>query len=287
MKIYKEYELTNHNSYKIHSICSRAFFPENTDDLVKIYSDYSNKSSKNVLGGGYNVILSKEYYEGDFIIIGDSFAKIELINNNLIKVQAGASTKKLCEFAVNNELTGVEVFYDIPSSIGGAVVMNAGASGEEIKDNLTKVKYLDLKDLQVKEIENDEIKFEYRNSFFQKNKDLIVLEASFKLQKGNKKEILDKMDSIKQARWNKQPREYPNAGSVFKRPKNHYVGALIEELELKGFSIGGAKISEKHAGFIINFNNAKGNDIISIINEVKRRVFEKYSINLEVEQKII
>src|SRR5690606_19507865 len=189
--------------------------------------------------------------------------------------------------ALENGLSGIEIFYDIPSSLGGAIVMNAGASGEEIKDVLVKVRYLDLQDLKIKEILKEDMSFEYRNSFFQRNTDKIVLKAWLRLKAGSKDQIKDKMETIKAQRWAKQPKEFPNAGSVFKRPKGYYVGAIIDELQLKGFTIGGAKISEKHGGFIVNFNNAKGEDIINIINEVKRRVLENFGVDLEVEQRII
>jgi len=165
--------------------------------------------------------------------------------------------------------------------------MNAGASGEEIKDVLVKVRYLDLSDHTVKEILKEDISFEYRNSFFQKNTDKIVLKAWLQLQKGNKESISEKMETIKAQRWAKQPKEFPNGGSVFKRPPGYYVGAIMDELGLKGFTIGGAKISEKHGGFIINFNKATGQDILAIITEVKRQVWEKYQIDLEVEQRVI
>lgn len=287
MRIIKNLDLTPFNSYKIKSKCVRAFFPENEQDFIDIYRNYKNKYPKIILGGGFNVILSKENNKEDFIIVGDQFANISFEEPNLIVAQAGLSTKKMSEFALDKGLSGVEIFYDIPSSVGGAVVMNAGASGEEIRDILTKVIYLDLVDLKIKEIYNEEMGFQYRNSFFQKNPDKIVLQAIIKLKKMNPRDIKDKMIKIKESRWSKQPREYPNAGSVFKRPKGYYVGVLIDELNLKGFTIGGAKISEKHGGFIVNFNNATGSDILKIIEEVKYRVYKKYNINLEVEQRII
>ena len=165
--------------------------------------------------------------------------------------------------------------------------MNAGASGEEIKDVLEKVIYLDLKDGKTKEILKENMSFEYRNSFFQKNTDKIVLRAFLKLRPGNKETIALKMENIKASRWLKQPKAFPNSGSVFKRPKGFYVGAIMDDLNLKGFTIGGAKISEKHGGFIINHNNASGLDILKIIEHVKSKVKEAYNLDLEVEQRVI
>src|SRR5690606_5134622 len=140
-------------------------------------------------------------------------------------------------------------------------------SGEEIKDVLIKVRYLDLTDFTVKEINKEDISFEYRNSFFQRNIDKIVLKVWLQLENRERSVIQNKMETIRAQRWAKQPKEFPNAGSVFKRPEGHYVGALIDELGLKGYTVGGAKISEKHGGFIVNFNNASGKDILEIIKE--------------------
>jgi len=165
--------------------------------------------------------------------------------------------------------------------------MNAGASGEEIKDVLVKVRYLDLEDFNVKEIYKKDISFEYRNSFFQRNTDKVVLKAWLKLQPKDRTVIREKMETIKTQRWAKQPKEYPNAGSVFKRPNGYYVGAIIDQLGLKGYRVGGAKISEKHGGFIINYDNATGQDVLDIIKEVKRKVKQKFNLELEVEQRVI
>src|SRR5690606_6817875 len=241
-----------------------------------------------LLGSGHNVILSKEYYEEEFIIFNGNFEQVDInAESGMVDAQAGIRMEKLSEMACENGLSGVEIFYDIPSSLGGAVVMNAGASGEEIKDVLVKVRYLDLADMEIKEIFKEEMGFEYRNSFFQKFKDKIVLRAWLKLATKDKSLIREKMETIKAQRWAKQPKEYPNAGSVFKRPKGYYVGAMIDELGLKGYAVGGAKISEKHGGFIVNFNNATGRDIIAIIEKVKVEVYQKYGVDLEIEQRIL
>lgn len=286
MIIENNFDLTEFNSYKVRSRCQRAFFPEKEADFIEIYQNNPD-SKKILLGGGFNIILSKEQYSEDFLIIGKSFSKIEALEQGMISIEAGASTIELCQFALEHELSGVEIFFDIPSSIGGAVVMNAGASGEEIKDVLVKVRYLDLADFQIKEISKEDIGFEYRNSFFQKNTDKVVLKAWLQLKKGDPAEIEEKMIRVKEARYVKQPKNLPNAGSVFKRPKGYYVGAIIDELKLKGTSVGGAKISEKHGGFIVNYNQATGQNIIDLINHIQSKVKEKYGFELEVEQRII
>lgn len=284
MNRFEEFDLTNYNSYRIRAKAREVFFPLNEAEIIHLY----NRNSQYILiGSGHNLILSKDYYEMPFIIFNGNFDSIRLLNNEILEVEAGAFTKDVCVFALENSLSGFEMFYDIPSSIGGAVVMNAGASGEEIKDVLIKVRYLDLEDGLIKEIQNKEIGFQYRNSFFQKNPNKIILKVWLQLRKDDTKNIFNKMEAFKKARWLKQPKNYPNAGSVFKRPKGYYVGAMIDELGLKGFTVGGAKISEKHGGFIINFNNATGQDILNIISEVKNKVKLKFNVELEVEQRII
>jgi UDP-N-acetylmuramate dehydrogenase len=284
MKVYDNFDLTNFNSYQIKAYCKSAYFPEVEDDVIAFYK---KESSFVLLGSGHNVILSKPYYDTNFLIFNGNYDSVEIESNGEVVAEAGASMLKLSELALKYCLSGLEIFYDIPSSLGGAVVMNAGASGEEIKDVLVKVRYLDLEDMQVKEIKKQEMGFEYRNSFFQRNTDKVVLKVWLQLRPANPNDIKCKMESIKTQRWAKQPKEYPNAGSVFKRPKGFYVGVMIDELNLKGFTIGGAQVSKKHGGFIINLGTAVGEDILNVINEVKRRVMEKFGVDLEIEQRII
>lgn len=277
------FSLIDYNAYRINATCSKAWFPESENDLQEVIQQ--NKKCI-IIGNGNNIILSKDYYDEEFIILNGCFDKF-IINDTEIEAEAGATLLQLSEAALLHNLTGMEIFYDIPSSVGGAVVMNAGTKEGEIKDILIKVRYLDLRDNQVKEIVKEDIGFEYRNSFFQKHPDKIVLKAWFKLKKGNFEKIKARMDGTKQARWAKQPRNYPNCGSVFKRPPGRFVGPMLDELGLKGFAIGGAKISEKHSGFIVNKGNATGRDILAVINEVQKRVKEKFGVDLEVEQRII
>lgn len=277
--------LTAYNAYRINAVCSKAWFPENETDLLEIFSQNKNKRLI-ILGNGNNIILSKDYYEEEFIILNGCFDKVT-VNNTEMEAEAGATLLQLSETALKHHLTGLEIFYDIPSSVGGAVVMNAGTKEGEIKDILVKVRYLDLTDLQIKEISKEDIGFEYRNSFFQKNTNKIVLKVWFQLKKEKQERIRARMEETKQPRWAKQPREYPNCGSVFKRPPGRFVGPMLDELGMKGFTIGGAKISEKHSGFIVNVGNATGKDILAVISEAQKRVKERFGVDLEVEQRII
>ena len=260
-------------------------FPADEKEMVKIFKEYPKEKLK-ILGSGNNIILSRKWYKETFVIINDCFNSIEVVGETMI-AESGSTLLEASKVACDYGLSGLEIFYDIPSSMGGAVVMNAGASGEEIKDVLVKVRYLDLVDNEVKEIHKENIDFSYRNSFFQKNTNKIILKAWLKLQPKSSKLIREKMDLIRSQRWAKQPRDLPNCGSVFKRPEGYYVGKLIQDLNLKGYTVGGAKISEKHGGFIVNFQNASGQDILDIISHVQKLVRETYGVELEVEQRII
>lgn len=284
MQNFKDFDLTNYNSYKIKAKCKEAILPDSMEDIIKIYSE--NYDDLVLIGTGHNILLTKEYYDQRFLIFNGNYSKIN-VEGNIITAEAGCTMLKLSELAHELSLSGLEIFYDIPSSLGGAVVMNAGASGEEIKDLIVKVTYLDLEDMQVKTIDREDINFQYRNSFFQRKKNKIILETVLELEPGDKDAIKQKMDLIKSQRWAKQPRTYPNAGSVFKRPPGYFVGKLTQDLGLKGHTVGGAMLSKKHGGFIINFDNATGQDILEIIQHVQKTVFEAHGVNMEIEQRII
>ncbi|MEN5233482.1 UDP-N-acetylmuramate dehydrogenase [Sphingobacterium faecium] len=283
MEIKYNFDLTLFNSYRLNAKCKKAIFPSTENDIVQIFKDENNYV---LIGSGHNIILSKPIYDETFIILTETLNTIKL-EGDVLEVEAGVWMTDLAIKAQELGLSGLEVFYDIPSSLGGAIVMNAGASGHEIKDVLVKVRYLDLQDMQIKEILKEEMSFEYRNSFFQRNTDKIVLKAWLKLAPKDCDSIQSFMDEIKTQRWAKQPKDLPNAGSVFKRPPGYFVGAIIDELNLKGYSVGGAKISEKHGGFIVNYNNATGEDIIQLIQHVKKCVLDRFQVDLEIEQRII
>lgn len=286
MKFKLDFNLKKYNAYNVDAVCSKAWFPENEEELIALYKDNTSDIKRIILGNGNNIILSKEYYKEEFIILNGCFDKTEIDDTTII-AEAGATLQQISELAMQKSLSGLEIFYDIPSSVGGAVVMNAGTKDGEIKDILMKVRYLDLSDMNIKEIFKNEIGFEYRNSLFQKEKNKIVLKSWFSLKQANRDDIKNKMEQYKETRWAKQPREFPNCGSVFKRPPSRFVGPMLDELGMKGFTVGGAQISEKHSGFIVNIGNATGKDILVIIAEIQKRVKEKFGIILEIEQRII
>lgn len=285
MQVFHNFNLQDYNAYRISAKCKSAYFPDSEDDIIALYKDEKDYV---FLGSGHNVILSKPYYDKNFIILNGNFNAIEVNRSTgVIMAEAGASILQVSEAAQKNALKGAEFYFDIPSSVGGAVVMNAGTKEGETKNILLKVRYLDLADNLVKEKEKDSLELEYRNSVFQRKKDKIILKVWFQLSKGNPNEIREIMEASKVRRWEKQPRNYPNCGSVYKRPPGRYVGPMLDELGLKGFRVGGAEISKKHSGFIVNVNKATGADILEVIKHTKARVKEKFGVDLEVEQRII
>lgn len=285
MRIEHNCSLEPYNSYAIKAVCARAYFPDTEEELIDLL-----ESEKNLifLGSGHNVILSKSFYTAHFVILNGNFDTFVFdTQSKIIRAQSGVNLLELSQFAQKNGLTGLEMFYDIPSSVGGAVIMNAGAGGIEIKDFLVGVAYYDLNQRSRHYIKRENLEFTYRNSLFQNQTHLIILKVDLQLKPGDTQQIESEMQRIKTARWKKQPRDFPNAGSVFKRPEGYYVGAIMDDLKLKGTRVGGAQISEKHGGFIVNTGNASGADVLSLIDLVQERVKKHYGFTLEVEQRII
>lgn len=278
------FSLQNYNSYGIKATCREAVFPESIDDIKNFLCE---PSPFFIIGCGNNIILSKAYYEERFLIFNDCFKNFEIEQNQVLKAQSGSSLEKISEYCAERGLSGFESFYDIPGSVAGAIFMNAGDANLEIKDILIKVSVLNKTTLQIETRPVEEIDLSYRNSIFQKNKDWVILEAWFQLKRSDEKTVRNLMYNIKKNRWIKQPRTIPNAGSVFKRPKGFYVGKLVEDLGLKGYQIGDAAISEKHAGFIVNKGNATGQQVVELIHYIREKVKNKYGIVLEIEQAVI
>lgn len=288
MKTVYNLDLTEYNSYKIHSIAALALFPECREDFLHIIQTY-DISKINIIGKGCNTIFAREYYSADspLVIIRDNYSKIELTDGQLY-VLAGTDLKDLSMFAMEHSLTGLEYFYDIPGCVGGAITMNAGSCGVSITDYITEIEYIDCDSCSIKKMTKADLCLDYRKSFFKNGKNYFILSCTFNLPSGDKNLIMQSMKEIEVRRIAKQPREYPNAGSVFIRPsETTYVGPMIEKLGLKGYKIGGAEISRKHAGFIVNVDNAKGLDIVQLIDYIKKAIYDCYSINLETEQRII
>ena len=283
-KIIKNEIMSKHTSFKVGGPVDLFITVETIEqlkDTIKILK-HQNIEYK-VIGNGSNLLVKDEGYRG--AIIKPSFNSIE-IKEDIVEVGAGVKNGMLAQKLLQKELTGFEFAAGIPGTIGGAMVMNAGAHGREMKDIVDAVTYYNCENDEIETIKKEECNFEYRNSKF-KNINVIIIKAILKLQKANSIEIKQKMDEYKQFRIEKQPIEYPSAGSTFKRGADFITAKLIDEAGLKGYTIGGAQVSEKHAGFIINKNNATATDIINLIEEVQKIVYEKFNKKIELEIEII
>ncbi len=284
-KILTDVSLKEYTTYKVGGIARVMVFPKNIDCLVMLIKKLkANHIQYMVLGNGSNVLFSDSVYDGVVIKL-DEFDKIEF-EENKVTCGAGASLMKVASQSVRRGLTGLEFATGIPGSIGGAIYMNAGAYKSDMGYVVSKVKVLTPK-MTVITMVNRELNFHYRTSFLKQHKDYICLEATLQLKKGNKEEIEQLVQDRKKRRLESQPLEYPSAGSVFRNPKDLFAGKLIEDLGYKGLTKGGAKVSEKHANFIINYHDAKASDIKELIEFIKQVVKENYGIDLVVEQEFI
>ncbi len=262
--------------------------PENVDALIHVVRTAKQFDKPiTIMGNGSNILVRSSGIPGVVIRTASMSDKPE-VKGTMISCTAGTSLSALCTEACEHSLTGLEFAYGIPGSAGGAVYMNAGAYGGEIRDVLKSVTHITPTGT-IETVEAGNLNLEYRTSFYAKNENCgyIIVSAEFELQNGNKAEIKSKMTELLTKRKEKQPLEYPSAGSTFKRPEGHFAGALIEQCGLKGYRIGGAQVSDKHAGFIINADNATSDDIIELIDYVRQQVKEKTGVLLEPEVKII
>lgn len=268
-------------SFKTGGPCGVRLSPHSTEQLTSIITKANELGVPFViLGNGTNVLIEDEGINKAVIIIGSNMASIERCGDAL-SFSAGTGLVSLCRYALDNSLSGLEFAFGIPGTCGGAVYMNAGAYGGEIKDILTEVTHL-TPDMKIETIPAEKAKLTYRGSDYQKN-GCIILSAKVKLTPDSKENIKAKMDDFLGRRKDKQPLEYPSAGSTFKRPEGHFAGALIEQCNLKGKSIGGAQVSEKHAGFVINKGGATSADIIELISFIQNTVKTETGVTLTPE----
>lgn len=252
--------------------------PEELSNIIKYLKQ--TERSYLILGNGSNLLVGDKGYEGVVLHLGSRFNRIET-EGNTVTAQAGALLSAVSKAAARAGLTGLEFASGIPGTVGGAVVMNAGAYGGEMKQVVSKVTVM-TEEGEILELDNDTMEFGYRTSII-KNRPFIALEAQLTLMPGEMAEIQEKMEDFAARRKSKQPLEYPSAGSVFKRPEGYFAGKLIMDAGLRGYRIGGAQVSEKHCGFIINLGNATAADVSELIDEVTERVKEQFSVTLEPE----
>ena len=275
-----------HTTFKIGGPADIMVIPNNKNQIIDILHACKNLAIPvTVVGNGSDLLVSDLGIEGCVIKIGDMMSDIRLINDITISCGAGASLSKLCSFALKNNLTGLEFAWGIPGSAGGAAYMNAGAYNGQMSDVLLRCHHITL-DGKIGYIDKQNLDLSYRHSAYTDN-GYIITEIEVELHPGIRDKIHSRMDELMQRRKDKQPLEYPSAGSVFKRPTGYFAGALIEKNNLKGKSIGGAMVSQKHAGFIINTGNATCSDVLSLIKYIQQTVLENDKVKLECEIKAI
>lgn len=273
------------NTYKVNAKARLVVFPKDIQSLKKIIKVIKDSHLKYfTLGNGSNVIFNFTYYDGVIIKL-DKLDKLK-IDNTLVTVGASYMLPKLSYQMAKKGLSGLEFAYGIPGLIGASVAMNAGAYKKDMSSIVRKVKVL-TPELEIKTLFNNNLQFAYRDSFFKHNKGYIILEVTLKLVKKNEMEILSLMKERKLKRIETQPLNYPSAGSVFRNPDNGYAGSLIEQSNLKGYHINGATVSTKHANFIVNKGSCSGEDIVKLINHIKKNIKDNYNIDLILEQIII
>lgn len=281
-KALKNERLSNHISFKVGGPCPLLIEPKNENQLRDILKEIKKENIPfAILGNGTNVLVLDEGIDKVVVKIGDEMTRLSLEGEDVISCSAGTKVVTLCKFALEKSLSGLEFAYGIPGTCGGAVFMNAGAYGGEVKDVLSEITYL-TPDSELKTMSAEEAELSYRHSVFKEN-GCIVVSAKFKLKKAPKEEIKIAMTDFLSRRKDKQPLEYPSAGSTFKRPEGYYAGALIEQCGFKGKTLGGAQISEKHAGFLINKNGATAKDILDLINLTRETVKKETGVTLEPE----
>ena len=283
---YKEnISLKNYNTYKINATCSYLVFPKNREELIKIISRIKKEKMKYlILGNGSNVIFSKPHYNGVIIKL-DHLSEVKY-KSNIVIAEAGYPLIKLAIETINKGLNGLTFATGIPGNVGASTAMNAGAYNKDMASVVKSVEVLTDK-LEVKTLTNKELEYSYRDSFLKQHKDYIVLSTTFELEPGDIEFMKNQITERRKKRLATQPLNMPNAGSVFRNPPDMYAGELIEKLNLKGYTIGDAKVSEKHANFIVNNGNATGEDIVKLIRKIEEDVKKEYNVELKLEQIII
>lgn len=285
LKVEENVNLKEYTTYKIEAtgkyLC-RPMTEESLLQLLKLLKE--NKYPYRILGGGSNLIFKNNFYEGVLIKL-DAFDSLKIKDNN-ITVGAGYSTQKLALKASRMGLTGMEFATGVPGTIGGAIYNNSGCYNSDMGYIVKSIKVI-TPDLKIETMTNDELEFHYRTSYLKKHPGFVCLEITIQLSFGDASESLELIKDRRERRMKDQPLEFPSAGSVFRNPIGNYAGKLIEDIGYKGKKIGMARVSEKHANFIVTENGVKGEDIVTLIQEIKEKIHEKYNIDLILEQEII
>ena len=273
--------MSRHTTFRVGG-AAKCLIKVNNKEQMKKLIPYLHMTGQNffILGNGSNLLVGDKGYSGILVKLGEGMESVT-VEGERMKISAGTLLSKAASAARENELTGMEFASGIPGTVGGAIVMNAGAYGGEMKQIVESVEVMNMEG-EILVLDNDTMEFGYRKSVI-KSRPFIVLETVLCLQKGKQEEISSKMEELSRLRREKQPLEYASAGSTFKRPEGYFAGKLIMDAGLRGFSIGGAKVSEKHCGFIVNSGNATAADIREVIDEVQKCVNAKFGVTLERE----
>ncbi len=284
LELHENEPMSSHCSFRIGGPVRALAAPQDVTGLTKLcYLLKKHELAPYILGNGTNILFPDEGMRDLLIISTEKLTKMFLLSEDTIYAEAGVSLSKLASFAHQNSLTGLEFASGIPGSVGGGLMMNAGAYGGELKDVIESVVCLYLPDQGMYELTNEQCAFGYRSSCFQKRAGFVVLSAVLRLQKGDSEQIAAKMRELNERRRSKQPLDLPSAGSAFKRPEGYYAAALIDEAGLKGFRIGGAQVSEKHAGFVVNVGGASSHDVHDLMRHIRKTVYEHSGVVLEPE----
>ena len=301
--IYTNEPMSKHTSFRIGGNADIFVKVKNEEQMKKVIELSQKQNEKiTIIGNGSNILVKDNGIRG--IVVKNCMQEYQFISEDTIKVGSGMLNAKLAKILLDNSLAGFEFAAGIPGTIGGAIKMNAGAYGSQMQDIVVSTRYLDIEKYQknnltncnvsnpeknssnIVQINNKEHEFAYRHSIFE-NKNAIILDTTLSLHKANKEEIQAKMEQNNQSRKEKQPTDKPSAGSTFKRSTDFITAQLIDECGLKGLTIGGAQVSTKHAGFIVNIGNATAKDVIELTQMVKEKVYEKFNKNIELEIEII
>ena len=283
--VYRNEPMKKHTTFRIGGPADYYLCPHSAKEIQKVVEICrEEKIPYFILGNGSNLLVSDKGYRGAVIQLWKNVSDIR-VDGCLIEAKAGASLAKIAAQALEEGLTGMEFAAGIPGTLGGAVVMNAGAYGGEMKDILKEALVMD-EEGKIFTLEKENLKLGYRTSIV-KEKGYIVLAATLELKPGNREEIRKLMEDLKQRRAEKQPLDMPSAGSTFKRPEGYFAGKLIMDAGLRGFSVGGAQISEKHCGFVVNTGEASASDVLNLIREVQKRVRENSGVEVETEVKFL
>lgn len=284
MEIKKNEPLKNHTSFKIGGPAEEFSEVTSIEEICTLIKYAKEKGIPYmIMGNGSNLLVSDKGVKGLVIKISKGFDTVEILGEKIV-AKAGILLSKLANIAAENGLSGLEEVSGIPGTLGGGIYMNAGAYGGELKDVIERVTY--LSDGEIKVAEKDDLDFGYRHSRFSGTED-IILSAELSLKKADISEIREKMADFKERRCSKQPLSMPSAGSTFKRPEGYFAGKLIEDAGLKGFSIGGAQVSEKHSGFVVNTGDATAEDVLNLIKHIQNTVYDKFGVKLETEVKVV